>query len=160
MTVDTLTEYGLREMEASDIEQFLRTQHVGVLGLPAEGAPYLLPLAFGYDGGDRLYFTFFVGKSSRKATLSERADRARFLVFKADTMFTWESVLLTGKIDELPPTEWDAHEEALSNAWRLDVFEKAGSAGEIHIFEFRTQERHGIRYAELPPGFAPANADE
>lgn len=159
MTVDALTEFGLTEMGEPEIDQFLRSQGVGVLGLPAEDVPYLLPLAFGYDGADRLYFTFFVGKSSRKATLSERAHRARFLVFKADTMFTWESVVLTGTLEELPPAEWDDHEEALSNAWRLDVFEKASSAGEIRIFEFQTQDRRGIRYAELPPGFASANSD-
>lgn len=159
MTVDALTEFGLTEMAEPEIDQFLRSQGVGVLGLPAEAAPYLLPLAFGYDGDDRLYFTFFVGESSRKATLSRRADEATFLVFKADSVFIWESVLLTGAIEELGPEEWEAHADVLSNAWRLDVFERAATAGELHMFEFQVADRRGLRYAELPPGFAPEATD-
>ena len=160
MTVDTLTEFGLAEMDEAEIDRFLYNQSVGVLGLPAEGAPYLLPLTFGYDGEEgRLYFTFFVGDASRKVALSRRADRAGFLVYKADSAFVWESVLLTGTIDELPPDAWTAHEDVLSNAWRLDVFERAATAGDLRTFEFDVLDRRGLRYAELPPGFAPRDAD-
>jgi hypothetical protein len=153
MTIDTLLEYGLDRMSPDAVDDFLRTQSVGVLGLPDRPAPYLLPLAFGYDGDARLYFTFFVDGSSHKVDRSERADAASFLVHRADSVFIWESVLLEGTIAELPETEWDAHEEHLSSGWRLDLFERADSVGEVRIFTFDVEERTGLKYTELPPGF-------
>lgn len=155
MTVETLSEYGLREMDDESIRNVLRNRGVGMLGLPTDGAPYLLPIAFGYGGGERLYFNFFVGETSRKVALSEAADVASFLVYTADSPFSWESVNLEGSIDELPAEEWDAHDAAMSNAWRLDVFERADTAGEVRVFVFTIEERHGYRYAEVPSGFEP-----
>ncbi|MFB6311433.1 MAG: pyridoxamine 5'-phosphate oxidase family protein [Salinirussus sp.] len=155
MTVETLLEYGLRRMDDKTIDNFLRHQGVGVLGFSTNGLPYLLPMAFGYDGDDRLYFSFFVDEPSRKAELAERTDRAAFLVYTADSMFAWESVRLEGSIRRLPEN-WDANPEALSNAWRLDVFERAESAGELRLYEFQVDDREGYTYAEVPPGFEPA----
>ena len=160
MTVDTLQEYGLRDMDAEAIQNFLRNQGVGVLGLPTEGAPYLIPLAFGYDGEDRLYFTYFVADESRKATLSEDVDAASFLVYRADSMFSWESVVMSGTLSEVPEAEWGDYADALSNAWRLDIFERADTAGRVRIFAFEIRDRTGIKYAELPPGFRDDSNDE
>lgn len=159
MTVDTLLEYGLERMTADAVNDFLRAQQVGILGLPDRGAPYLLPLAYGYDGDDTLFFTFFVDGPSRKVSRSEDADAASFLVYRADSAFVWESVLLEGTISELPAAEWDANEADISGAWRLDLFERAESAGEIRIFAFDIQEWTGVRYAEVPRGFAASGEE-
>lgn len=155
MTVDTLLDYGLQQMDETSIENFLRHQGVGVLGLRTDDVPYMLPMAFGYDGADRLYFSFFVDEPSRKAELAERNNRASFLVFSADSMFAWESVQLVGSVRRLPEG-WDEKPGALSNAWRLDVFERAESAGEIRLYEFLIEDREGYTYVEVPPGFEPA----
>ena len=154
MTIDSLLDHGLERMTADAIDDFLRAQHIGILGLPDRPAPYMLPLAYGYDGKDRLFFTFYVEGSSRKVSRSEVADAASFLVYRADSVFIWESVMLEGTIAELPEAEWDAHDEDISNAWRLDLFEQAGSAGDIRIFTFNITDRSGVKYTELPPGFA------
>ncbi|MDS0474437.1 hypothetical protein [Natrinema sp. 1APR25-10V2] len=50
MSVEELQEYGLEKMSDTEIRNFLSSQKTGVLGLPQEDAPYLLPLTFGYDG--------------------------------------------------------------------------------------------------------------
>jgi nitroimidazol reductase NimA-like FMN-containing flavoprotein (pyridoxamine 5'-phosphate oxidase superfamily) len=154
MTIESLLEHGLERMTADAVDDFLRAQNVGILGLPDRPTPYLLPLAYGYDGENRLFFTFFVEGSSRKVTRSERADAASFLVYRADSAFIWESVLLEGTVAELPETEWDAHEADISSAWRLDLFERAESAGDIRIFTLDITDRTGVKYTELPPGFA------
>lgn len=153
MSVDELGEYGMERMNADEITQFLATQRTGVLGLPSEDGPYLLPLTYGYDGESRLFFTFVLGASSRKETLSERADSATFLVFQVDSMFVWESVLLSGRIEPLPESEWDVALAELTDAWRPAVFEQADLSGGIRIYAFEIEERSGFRHASVPPEF-------
>ncbi len=155
MSVDELQEYGLVGMTDSEVRNFLSSQRMGVLGLPDANTPYLLPLSFGYDGDDRLYFTFLLGSRSRKATLSERADAATFLVFKVDTMYNWESVHLTGSITAVPETEWDGIEDILDDAWRPSLFDSASLSGDIAVYEFQIEEQTGIKHQGLPPALEP-----
>lgn len=157
MSVDELREYGLAEMNGEQIWRFLSNQRVGVLGLPGEEVPYLLPLSFGYDGDARLYFTYLTGSRSRKKTLSDRTDAARVLVFKVDTMYNWQSVLLTGTLDEVPESEWGALEEILSGAWRPSLFERASLSGDVVVYEFQIENQTGITHQGLPPALEPAD---
>ena len=152
MTIETLQEYGLEEMTDGEIGDFLTNQGMGVLGLPTESAPYLIPMSFGFDGGDRLYFSFFVGEESTKVELSERAELATFLAYSADSVFFWESVLLRGEITELPADEIGENDAALDNAWHLDLFDRAGSAGQLRLHAFEIEERTGFKSMGLPPG--------
>ncbi|MEF8814199.1 MAG: pyridoxamine 5'-phosphate oxidase family protein [Halovenus sp.] len=152
MTVDVLREYGLEDMDDSEIRDFLTNEGMGILGLPTEHAPYLLPISFGFDGESRLYFSFFVGGESKKVELSSQADWASFLVYSADSIFFWESVLLEGTLGRLPEDEWGEHGDALENAWHLDLFEKAKTAGELQIYVFEIEEQVGLKSMGLPPG--------
>ena len=87
--------------------------------------------------------------------MSERADAARFLVFKVDTMDNWQSVLLTGTLTEVPESEWDALEEILSDTWRPSLFETAPLSGNISVYELQIEERTGIKHQGLPPALEP-----
>jgi len=153
MSVEELRAYGVERMDDDAIHDFLASQGVGVLGLSAGDVPYLLPMSFGYDGDSRLYFTFVLGQTSRKADLSEQADRARFLVYTADSSFNWETVLLRGTIDELPESSWADAEGALANGWTPDIFESADLSGGVSIYEFQIEEQTGLKQAGLPPSF-------
>ena len=152
MTVEGLKEYGLTDMSDEQVRDFLSNQGMGVLGLPEADAPYLLPMAFGYDGESRLYFSFFVGDGSRKHALSAETETASFLVYSADSPFFWESVQLTGTLAEIPEDEWDDHETALDNAWYLDLFEKVDTPGNVRLYEFEIRDQRGLKYTGLPPG--------
>ncbi|MXV64075.1 pyridoxamine 5'-phosphate oxidase family protein [Natronorubrum sp. JWXQ-INN-674] len=151
MSVDELQEYGLAEMTDEEIRSFLASQKTGVLGLPTDDAPYLLPLSFGYDGDTRLYFTFLQGSNSRKATLSETASGASFLVFAVDTLYNWQSVLLSGRISAVPESAWDELEELLEDVWRPALLESASLSGDIDVYEFRVDDQTGIKHQGLPP---------
>jgi nitroimidazol reductase NimA-like FMN-containing flavoprotein (pyridoxamine 5'-phosphate oxidase superfamily) len=155
MSVDELGEYGMERMDADEIGQFLATQKTGVLGLPSENGPYMLPLTYGYDGDSRLFFTFVLGASSRKETLSDRAENATFLVFQVDSMFVWESVLLSGSIETLPESQRDVALEALTGAWRPDVYEQAELTGGARIYAFGIEDWSGIKHTSTPTGFEP-----
>lgn len=151
MTLDELEKYGLETMREEEIDSYLDSQSTGVLGLPGEDEPYLFPLSYAYDG-ESLYFTYLVGESSRKQELTERTDRAQFLVYSAESMFTWESVSLVGTLESIPPSEWDALSDTLAGAWRPELFETASTSRAIRIYAFDILESNGIKQTGLPPG--------
>ncbi len=160
MTVEGLKEYGLTEMSDAEIRDFLSNEGMGVLGLPTGDVPYLLPMSFGFDGERRLYFSFFLDNGSRKGCLTGQTDLASFLVYHADSPFFWESVALTGTIDEVPEAEWDDHEAALDNAWRLDLFEQVEGPGDVQLYVFVVDDQRGLKYTGLPPGIQGDAPDE
>lgn len=152
MGLEDLEAYGMARMDETEIRQFLSNQRVGVLGLPTDGAPYLVPLSFGFDGDSRLYFAY-VGSESRKGRLSDRAEIASVLVYSADSPFNWESVLLEGGIERVPDDEVDDLVEVLDTAWRPELFERAETGVENAVYRFVIDERVGIKHTGHPPAF-------
>jgi nitroimidazol reductase NimA-like FMN-containing flavoprotein (pyridoxamine 5'-phosphate oxidase superfamily) len=153
MSVEELGEIGLSEMGDEEIDGFLATQRSGVLALPGDGAPYLVPLSFGYneEGDGTVYFAYALGADSTKERLSDRASVARFLVYTADSQFRWESVLLGGPIERLPREAWDG--TPLGDAWRPALLRDADLSRGAAVYRLDVAERTGIRHAGLPPGF-------
>lgn len=126
MSVEDIRDTGAVQMGDGEIEKALTEAGVGVLGLPTDHAPYLLPMSFGYDGESRLFFTFLqFGLSSRKVELSKQAKGASFLVYTAETMYDWQSVILTGRIETVPDEEWDRLQASMDNAWHPELFAAA-----------------------------------
>ncbi len=159
MAVDELQAAGVERMDTAAIEAFVRSQKTGVLGLPAEQAPYLLPMSFGYDGEDRLYFSFFLGSGSRKETLAEGAQAARFLIYHADSMFTWESVLFEGTLSPVPEAEHEAIASVLADTWRPALFDADRFSGGVRVYALDVTERSGLRHTGLPPAFRRGDGD-
>lgn len=152
MTIDELSGYGMQQMDDEEIESFLKIQSQGVLGLPAEGAPYMIPMSYGFDGGSRLYFFYVVGSQSRKEELSTQSETASFLVYSAE-MFHWRSVLLTGTIRSLPEEKRANLTEAQTPTWRPELIETASETEETRLYEFRIDERAGVRHDVQAPSF-------
>lgn len=153
MTIDELTEYGMQRMDEEEIETYLELHNLGVLALSTDDAPYLLPMSYGYDGDSRLYFTYILGKESRKAELSNAVGRASFLVYRAETMFHWRSVVLVGSLRELSESERTDLSDSELPAWRPELLEAASESIETGIFEFLVEERSGLKHTITPPGF-------
>ncbi len=160
MTLHELEGFGVSRMTDGEMRDFLTSQGVGVLGLPADGEPYVVPMSFGFDGEDSLYFTFVTTDGSRKERLSERGDDAAFLVFDAPSRFMWESVLLSGAVSPVPESEWDDLGDALGNAWRPELFEQNDLAADVAVYRFRIADRVGYKQNGLPPGFEPVQSGE
>lgn len=158
MTVSELKQYGLEAMTNEEIDDFLANERHGVLGLSNRGAPYMIPLAFGFDGGDALYFTFFLGEESEKARLAERTDEATFLVYRPDSVFSWESVQLTGSISRVGDAE-STEEPVTQSSWRLALFDRADTAGETAVYRFEIESQSGFKSTGVPPGMDKNRAD-
>lgn len=153
MSVSELKKYGLEELREEEVYHFLETQEVGVLGLAGGRRPYLLPLSYGYDGGESLYFTYLLGETSEKEELTERAESGTFLVYKVDTLFNWESVLLEGDLSRVPQSQWTNLEEILADVWRPEIFRTAETSRNLAIYEFEIAEANGIKHTGLAPGY-------
>jgi hypothetical protein len=110
-------------MDGTEIDRLLTEQGIGVLSLTDGTSPYGIPLSFGYDGDDRLYF-LFAGHSEegRKVRYAEQSDEASFLVLDVASDNEWRSVIVRGSLTRIAPTEWDAAREAMAdNAYRPDL---------------------------------------
>lgn len=153
MSVSELKKYGLEVMRPEEVDQFLETQQVGVMGIEGGGNPYLLPLSYGYDGEDSLYFTYLLGESSEKEELTQRAETGTFLVYKVDTMFNWESVLLEGEFSRVPASHWSDLQEILANVWRPEIFRTAETSRNVAIYQFEITEANGIKHTGLAPAY-------
>jgi nitroimidazol reductase NimA-like FMN-containing flavoprotein (pyridoxamine 5'-phosphate oxidase superfamily) len=154
MTVDELSLYDVVQMSDEEIRGFLSSHSVGVLGFSTEGAPSLRPMSFWFDGESGLYLLYVGGDRGRKAELTARSDAARFLVYTAETTFTWRSVLLTGTVDEVPDEEEEETiVKAVEDAWRPEVLRQAVENESVRLYRFTIEDQHGIKSMGLPPGF-------
>ncbi len=152
MSVEELGDIGLSRMTDEEIDAFLSTQRTGVLALPGQEAPYVVPMSFGYDTeDDAVYFTYALGADSTKERLSERASVARFLVYTVESPFHWRSVLLGGPIERLPEDEWG--EVPLEDAWRPALLRAADLSRGVAVYRLGATERTGFRHTGLPSGF-------
>ncbi|MDS0281819.1 pyridoxamine 5'-phosphate oxidase family protein [Haloarcula onubensis] len=149
----TVEEIQLTEMDDESIRAFLTNRKMGVLGLPTDDIPYLLPMSFGYDDESTLYFTFVGGPDSRKRGLIEGTDRARFLAYAAESPFSWESVLLSGTVEAVPDEEWEDILPVVEAAWRPDVIEAAMETEDVTVYRFAVDAWTGYKHTGLPPGF-------
>lgn len=154
MTVSELERYGLETMGRAEIDAFLDSQSVGVLGLSADPVPYLLPLSFGYDG-ESLYFTYLLGEESTKEQLTEQTERASFLVYSAETRFNWRSVLIEGEFRKVPPHHWSDLSDVLAGAWRPELFQTASPSRHVQIYALDVTEVDGIKHTGLAAEMEP-----
>ena len=153
MTVDRLEALGIEHMNDDSISDFLSSQGVGILALPTDSAPYVIPLSFGFDEDRRLFFTYVNGDDSMKAALSARGGAASFLVYTAESPFSWRSVVCQGTLKEVPRHDWPAHDDAMDdNAWHPNLFERAFEIEDVLVYQFDIEEWSGLRHAGLPPG--------
>ncbi|WP_178915120.1 pyridoxamine 5'-phosphate oxidase family protein [Natronomonas gomsonensis] len=159
MTIDELADHGVERMDEETIREFLETQATGVLGLPTERLPYMVPLSYGFDGETNLYFTYVVGNVSQKALLTEETAAASFLVYSADTEYMWSSVSLEGIISRVPEREWDSLGDALEPLQRPEALDDASESEEVAVYRFEIQTQTGIRHAGTPPEMDPDSSE-
>lgn len=149
MSTDELLESSADSMTDEQVQEFLTEQGVGVLALPGSEIPYVVPMSFGYDGDSVLYFVFLLfGPDSRKETLSERGRAARFLVYRARSMYDWQSVSLAGQISAVAEDEWEELQSAMQNAWHPNLFSSASPMRGVKGYQFQIDEWTAIRHSE------------
>jgi nitroimidazol reductase NimA-like FMN-containing flavoprotein (pyridoxamine 5'-phosphate oxidase superfamily) len=93
----------IRDLPADRIDDLLRTAIVGRIACGGHGGgedarPYLVPIAFGYDGKS----VFAHSGPGRKLRLMRENPLVTFEVDRAEAADHWESVIIEGLFEEIP----------------------------------------------------------
>ena len=130
----------IRMLPSEEIEALLRTAIVGRIaccahGAAGDGRPYLVPLAYGYDG-DAVYAHSGPG---RKLDLMRAEPRVTFEVDEAIAPDRWRSVIAEGTFEEIddPPRR----DTALAVIYGADGVPDLGS--QSVVFRIRLTSRSG-----------------
>lgn len=147
MTTDTIDETEGFEMEEGEIEAFLGEQGVGVLSLARDDEAYGVPISFGYDGEDRLYFVFLgIGERSRKREFAEATERASFVAYEVESKHAWMSAVAGGRVREVADDEWETLEASIEdNAWYPSLFSESDPMQGIQGWVLEIEELTGRR---------------
>jgi uncharacterized protein len=130
----------IRELPSEEIEALLRSAIVGRIaccghGVAGDGRPYLVPLAYGYDG-DAVYAHSGPG---RKLDLMRAEPRVTFEVDEAAAPDRWRSVIAEGTFEEIKDPR--QREAALAVIYRADGIPDLGS--QTVVFRIRLTSRSG-----------------
>ncbi len=144
MTSDDKPLLGI-ELDKPAIDDVLNTVGVGVLSMSAGDVPYGVPLSFGYDGADSLYFLFLDASTEhRKELYAERSDRASFTALDSNPDGSWRSVIVAGPLDRIIIDEWDEAREAMAaNAYQSNLLSKYELQENPNVWSLEIQERSG-----------------
>jgi nitroimidazol reductase NimA-like FMN-containing flavoprotein (pyridoxamine 5'-phosphate oxidase superfamily) len=123
-----------------EIEQLLRTAIVGRIaccghGAVGDGRPYLVPLAYGYDG-EAVYAHSGPG---RKLDLMRAEPRVTFEVDEAQASDRWRSVIVEGIFEEIDDPQ--QRSAALSVIYGTTAIPDLGS--QTVVFRLRLTSRSG-----------------
>lgn len=134
-------------MDEFEIEQFLTSRGLGVLGVARDGEAYTIPIAFAYDdAGERCILRFIMGEDSEKSAFVSETERASLTTYEWDSKDDWTSVVVRGPIGKLASEDMaqaaalfsDVGEEAA-----LEVFNDPISEYETEWYELRVEEVTG-----------------
>jgi hypothetical protein len=133
------------EMTDDEIDGVLTEMGVGTLSMSADGVPYGVPLSFGYDGTDTLYFLFLDASTElRKETYAEESAVASFTTYHVDPDGSWRSVIVSGRLDRVTIDEWDAAREAMAdNAYQSDLLAEGELQDNANVWALDIEERGG-----------------
>jgi uncharacterized protein len=92
----------LGELTAGEIEQVLRRQQFGRLGVAGDGRVYIFPISYGYDGA----FIYAVSQLGLKVQLMRKNPEVCFEVEEIESPARWRTVMAHGTFEEL----WDEAE--------------------------------------------------
>lgn len=133
------------EVDDTEVDDVLTEMGVGVLSMSAEGVPYGVPLSFGYDGEERLYFVFIDASTElRKERYAEQATVASFTTFDIDPDGSWRSVIVAGSLDRISIDEWDVAREAMAdNAYQSNLFSEYELQENTNVWALTVEKRSG-----------------
>jgi nitroimidazol reductase NimA-like FMN-containing flavoprotein (pyridoxamine 5'-phosphate oxidase superfamily) len=92
-------------LSAAETDRLLAQHETGVLSLAAEDVPYAIPVSYGYDADERLFYLRLVATpGSEKAQFLDGDPRARLVVQESEGD-SYHSVIATGRLVEIPREE-------------------------------------------------------
>jgi nitroimidazol reductase NimA-like FMN-containing flavoprotein (pyridoxamine 5'-phosphate oxidase superfamily) len=97
----------LGELSELQIETLLKQQVIGRIACQADGVPYIVPINYFYNG-THIFCHSAIGK---KIAIMRKNPKVCFLVDDIKSVFSWQSVIVLGKFEEL--TDMEEKERAM-----------------------------------------------
>lgn len=143
MTIDQQT-----ALSEGETDRFLGRHETGVLALARDDDPYAIPISYGYDPDERLFYLRLVSTpESRKRQFLTSAPRARLVVYEKDGD-TYRSVVAAGTLEKIPRAELSVeHIEQYGEAKRplFEIWGESRGELEVQLFRLRPDELSGRR---------------
>ncbi|GAB7021056.1 pyridoxamine 5'-phosphate oxidase family protein [Halostagnicola sp. A-GB9-2] len=111
------------EMTEAEIDGFLGHHETGVLSLARTDDPYAIPISYGYDDEERVFYMRLVSTpESEKRAFLESSPSARLVVY-AERDSTYRSIIATGALESIPPSELSPEQIAQYGDAKRPLFE-------------------------------------
>ncbi|WP_226005493.1 pyridoxamine 5'-phosphate oxidase family protein [Natrinema salinisoli] len=111
------------EMTDGEIDDFLSRHETGVLSLARTDEPYAIPISYGYDDDEREFYMRMVSTpDSEKRQFLESTPQARLVVYD-EVDSTYRSVIATGDLESIEPSELTPEQIAQYGEAKRPLFE-------------------------------------
>ncbi|WP_339104742.1 pyridoxamine 5'-phosphate oxidase family protein [Haloterrigena salinisoli] len=111
------------DMADAEIDDFLGQHETGVLSLARTDDPYAIPISYGYDDAERVFYMRLVSTpESEKREFLESSPAARLVVYDEQDS-TYRSVIATGNLEDIPPAELTPDQIAQYGEAKRPLFE-------------------------------------
>ena len=87
----------LGEMKPREIEDFLRSETMGRIGCHADGRTYIVPITYAYDSP----YVYCHSPEGLKLHMMRKNPVVCFEVDRIEAIGSWQSVIATGRFEEL-----------------------------------------------------------
>lgn len=136
------------ELHPEEIDQLLRRQRIGRLGVSGDGNTYIFPVVYAYDG----VYAYVVSHDGLKVQLLRRDPQVCLEVDEISTPVNWRSVMLHGVFEEVADKrERERAVAAIAGSAEFAFPERLSRAlergSEIVVYRIRIHERTG-RYEQ------------
>ena len=138
------------EMTEDETDDFLGQHETGVLSLSRADEPYAIPISYGYDATERLFYMRLVSTpESEKRQFLASSPRARLVVYdEVESRTVYRSVVSVGTLEELQPEELTVEHIEQYGAAKRPLFEIWGQSKQdldIRLYRFEPTELSGRR---------------
>ena len=151
MSTNPYAQFFGRPMRSEDIDELLETQGYGILSLCGDGAPYSIPVSFGYDGESIYLGLLDQGAESTKMEYIEDGATVRLLVTDIRGRFDWQSVAVTGpasRLDDGGTEREHCLETLVDNGWFMKAFERSDAIESLEGWKLEMEHVEGQEQTE------------
>jgi Predicted flavin-nucleotide-binding protein len=135
-------------LSEEEIDSLLGRHETGVISLAREGEPYAVPISYGFDAEQRVFYLRLVSTpESEKRKFLSSTPHTRFVVYEEDAPL-YSSVVATGTLSEISREELTVeHVEQYGEAKR-PLFEIWGDSLpdlNVRLYRFDPEDMSGRR---------------
>lgn len=147
---ETMTLAEETEMSRSEIDDFLSDHETGALSLAREEEPYSIPISYGYDATDRVFYMRLVSTpDSQKRRFLASGPESRLVVYDGNDDGTlYRSVVAAGTLEEVDPASLSVQQiEQYGEAKRplFEIWGKEKDDLDIQLYRLDPDELSGRR---------------